>query len=120
MRDLTRGGLATVLNELSGMIRSGIAIDETSIPVDDPVRGLCEMLGFDPLYLANEGKMIIVAGAGETSKILDILRSDQLGTQAEIIGEVIHDKRNQVVLNTSVGGKRILDMPSGVQLPRIC
>ncbi|MCJ7448808.1 MAG: hydrogenase expression/formation protein HypE [Bacteroidales bacterium] len=120
MRDLTRGGLATVLNELSGMIRSGIAIDEASIPVDDPVRGLCEMLGFDPLYLANEGKMLIVAGAGEASKILDILRSDQLGKQAEIIGEIIHDKKNLVVLHTSVGGKRILDMPSGVQLPRIC
>jgi len=120
MRDLTRGGLATVLNELSGMISSGISIDETFIPIDDPVKGLCETLGFDPLYLANEGKMLLVTGAGEASKILDILRSDQLGKQAEIIGEIVHDKRNLVVLNTSVGGKRILDMPSGVQLPRIC
>jgi hydrogenase expression/formation protein HypE len=120
MRDLTRGGLATVLNELAGMIGSGIVINENSIPVDDPVRGLCEMLGFDPLYLANEGKVLIVTGAGEAIKVLDILRSDRLGKQAEIIGEIINDKRSMVVLNTTAGGKRILDMPSGVQLPRIC
>lgn len=120
MRDLTRGGLATVLNELAIMIQSGITINETSIPVDDPVKGLCEMLGFDPLYLANEGKVLIVAGAGEEKVVLDILRSDPLGKCSEIIGEVVQDKRNLVVLNTSVGGKRILDMLSGQQLPRIC
>ncbi|MEI8224662.1 MAG: hydrogenase expression/formation protein HypE [Bacteroidota bacterium] len=120
MRDLTRGGLATVLNELAGMIGSGISIDEASVPVDDPVKGLCEMLGFDPLYLANEGKVLIVAGAGEETKVLDILRSDPLGKCSEIIGEIIPDKKKLVVLNTSVGGKRILDMPSGIQLPRIC
>ena len=91
-----------------------------SVPVDDPVKGLCEMLGFDPLYLANEGKVLIVAGDGEEIKVLDILRSDPLGKQSEIIGEIIPDKRNLVILNTSVGGKRILDMPSGQQLPRIC
>jgi hydrogenase expression/formation protein HypE len=120
MRDLTRGGLATVLNELAGMIKSGIAINESSVPVDDPVMGLCEMLGFDPLYLANEGKVLIVTGAGEESRVLDILRSDPLGKRSEIIGEIIPDKRNLVILNTSVGGKRILDMLSGQQLPRIC
>ena len=120
MRDLTRGGLAAVLNELTGMIKSGIILDENSVPVDEPVRGVCEMLGFDPLYLANEGKLLIVAGSGQAIKVLDILRSDPLGKQAEIIGEITDDKRNLVVLNTSVGGKRILDMPSGIQLPRIC
>jgi hydrogenase expression/formation protein HypE len=120
MRDLTRGGLATVLNELTGMTGLGIAIDEDSVPVEDPVKGLCEMLGFDPFYLANEGKVLIVAGAGEEKRVLDILRSDPLGKYAEIIGEIIPDKRNIVVLNTSVGGKRILDMLSGQQLPRIC
>jgi len=120
MRDLTRGGLATVLNELAGMIGSGITIDEASVPVDDPVKGLCEMLGFDPLYLANEGKVLIVAGAGEETRVLDILRSDPLGKYSEIIGEIVPDKKKLVVLNTSVGGKRILDMPSGMQLPRIC
>jgi hydrogenase expression/formation protein HypE len=120
MRDLTRGGLATVLNELAGMIKSGIAVNEAAIPVDDPVKAICEMLGFDPLYLANEGKVLFVVGAGEESRVLDILRSDPLGKNSEIIGEIIADKRSQVVLNTSAGGKRFLDMLSGQQLPRIC
>ena len=79
------------------------------------------MLGFDPLYLANEGKVLIVVGAGEEyKKVLDILQSDPLGKYSEIIGEIVQDKRNLVVLNTSIGGKRILDMHSGLQLPRIC
>jgi hydrogenase expression/formation protein HypE len=120
MRDITRGGLATVLNELATMIGFGIAVDESSVPVDDPVKGLCEMLGFDPLNLANEGKVLIVVGAGEAAKVLDILRSDHLGRQSEIFGEIIPDKRNIVVLTTTAGGSRILDMPSGQQLPRIC
>jgi hydrogenase expression/formation protein HypE len=120
MRDLTRGGLAVVLNELAVMVNSGISVNEATIPVDDPVKGLCEVLGFDPLYLANEGKVLLVVGAGEENKILEILRSDPLGMQSEIIGEIIPDKNNFVVLTTSVGGKRILDMPSGEQLPRIC
>jgi hydrogenase expression/formation protein HypE len=120
MRDLTRGGLATVLNEFAGMIGNGITINEDSVPIDDPVKGLCEMLGFDPFYLANEGKVLIVAGAGEETKVLDILRSDPLGRNAQIIGEITPDKRNLVILNTSIGGKRILDMLSGQQLPRIC
>jgi hydrogenase expression/formation protein HypE len=120
MRDVTRGGLATVLNELSGMIKWGILINEKSVPVDDPVKGLCEMLGFDPLYLANEGKVLIVVSAGEEEKALEVLRSDPLGKYSETIGEIIPDKDGTVVLNTSIGGKRILDMPSGYQLPRIC
>jgi hydrogenase expression/formation protein HypE len=120
MRDLTRGGLATVLNELAGIIRSGISVNEDSIPVDEPVRGLCEILGFDPLYLANEGKVLFVAGAGEELKVLDILKSDPFGRNAEIIGEIIPDKKAKVILNTSAGGKRILDMLTGQQLPRIC
>jgi hydrogenase expression/formation protein HypE len=120
IRDLTRGGLATVLNELAGITGTGILIDEVSVPVDDPVKGLCEMLGFDPMYLANEGKILIVAGEGEAKKVLDILRSDPLGINSEIIGEIIPEKRPIVILNTSVGGKRILDMSSGQQFPRIC
>jgi hydrogenase expression/formation protein HypE len=120
MRDLTRGGLATILNELAAMIKSGIVINEASVPVDDPVKGLCEMMGFDPLYLANEGKVLMVVGSGEAEKVLDLLRSDPLGENSQIIGEIIHEKRNLVVLNTSIGGKRILDMPSGHQFPRIC
>jgi len=120
MRDLTRGGLAGVLNELTLMTGSGIVVDEASVPVDDPVKGVCEMLGFDPLYLANEGKVLVVTGAGTEKKVLDVMRSDPLGRNSEIIGEIVQDKRKLVVLNTSAGGKRILDMPSGVQLPRIC
>ena len=120
MRDVTRGGLATVLNELAGMIKYGIIINEASIPVDDQVRGLCEMLGFDPLFLANEGKVLMVVRAGEENKVIEILRSDPLGRYSEVIGEVITDKKKLVVLNTSVGGKRIIDIPAGIQLPRIC
>jgi len=120
MRDLTRGGLATVLNELAAMIGGGIVIEEASVPVDEPVKGLCEILGFDPFYLANEGKVIIVVGAGEEKRVLDVMRSDPLGKYSEIIGEIIPDKKKLVVLNTSVGGQRILDMPSGLQFPRIC
>ena len=120
MRDLTRGGLAAVLNELASMIGTGISINEASVPVEDPVKGLCEMLGFDPLYLANEGKFLIVTGNGEEDRVLEILRSDPLGEKAEIIGEILPDKNNRVVLNTITGGKRILDNLSGIQLPRIC
>jgi hydrogenase expression/formation protein HypE len=120
MRDLTRGGLGTVLNELAEMIGAGISINEEAVPVDDPVKGLCEMLGFDPLFLANEGKILIVAGAGDESKILEILRSDPLGKDSNIIGEIMEDRRSRVILNTMAGGKRILEMPSGIQLPRIC
>lgn len=120
MRDLTRGGLATVLNELAAMIGLGIIIDEDSVPLDDPVKGLCEVLGFDPFYLANEGKILIVVGTCEETRVLDILRSDPLGKNSEIIGEIIPDKRNLVILNTSIGGKRTLDMLTGQQLPRIC
>ena len=120
MRDLTRGGLATVLNELAEMIGAGIVIEEVSVPVDEQVKGLCETLGFDPFYLANEGKVLSVVGAGEETRVLDSMRSDPLGKYSEIIGEIIPDKKKIVVLNTSVGGQRILDMHSGVQLPRIC
>ena len=120
MRDLTRGGLATVLNELAAMIGTGISINEGSVPIDDPVKGLCEMLGFDPLYLANEGKILIVARAGDESKVLDILKSDPLGKDSHIIGEIMDDRRSRVILNTVSGGKRILEMPSGIQRPRIC
>lgn len=120
MRDLTRGGLAAVLNELTGMTGKGMFINESLIPVDEPVRGACEMLGFDPLYLANEGKVLIVTGAGSGTEVLEIMRSDPAGRHSEIIGEVVSDERHQVIMKTITGGKRIVDMPSGLQLPRIC
>jgi hydrogenase expression/formation protein HypE len=120
MRDITRGGLSTVLNELSQMVRMGISIDESTIPVEEPVKGICEILGFDPLYLANEGKVLFVAGEKGYRKIHKVLRSHPLGKRSAVIGEIVKDNRNLVILNTIAGGKRILDMLSGIQLPRIC
>jgi len=120
MRDLTRGGLATVLNELADMIFSGIIINESSVPVEEPVKGLCEILGFDPLCLANEGKVLFVVGNEGHQKVLDVLRSHPLGKYSEVIGEIVDNGRNMVILNTAIGGRRIIDMPSGMQLPRIC
>jgi hydrogenase expression/formation protein HypE len=120
MRDLTRGGLAGVLNELADMTGKGITINEQAVPVDEPVRGVCEMLGFDPFYLANEGKILIVVKSGSERETLEILRSDPLGKDSAIIGEITPETRKKVILRTSAGGSRILDMPSGVQLPRIC
>jgi hydrogenase expression/formation protein HypE len=120
MRDLTRGGLASVLNEVAEMSKSGMIVNEALVPVDEPVRGLCEILGFDPLYLANEGKFLLIADPSEQEKILDILRSDALGERSAVIGTVSHVNNNLVILNTSAGGRRILDMPSGMLLPRIC
>lgn len=120
MRDLTRGGLATVLNELSGITGFGISLDEDCIPVDDPVRGFCETLGFDPLFMANEGKILIVVDSGQENIALEIMRSDLYGTNSAVIGEIIPDDKHLVILKTSIGGKRILDIPSGQQLPRIC
>jgi hydrogenase expression/formation protein HypE len=120
MRDLTRGGLAGVLNELAGMTGKGITIHESAIPVDEPVRGVCEMLGFDPLTLANEGKLLIAASAKAEKEIIRGLRSDLLGIDAVVIGEITDTDKNMVILKTAAGGSRILDMPSGVLLPRIC
>ncbi len=119
MRDLTRGGLAAVLNELAEMIPYGIIIDEQKIPVEEQVRGLCETLGFDPLFLANEGKFIVIADPNEENKIIEILKSDPLGAGASSIGEIVREN-HKVILNTCVGGKRIIDMPSGMMIPRIC
>ncbi|MFH0842894.1 MAG: hydrogenase expression/formation protein HypE [Bacteroidota bacterium] len=120
MRDLTRGGLAGVLNELAGMTGKGIIINESAVPVDEPVRGVCEMLGFDPLSLANEGKLLIVVSARAEKEILLALRSDPLGKDSAVIGKITDMYKNMVILKTVAGGSRILDMPSGVQLPRIC
>ena len=120
MRDLTRGGLAVVVNELVAMTGMEILLEESSIPVDTPVRGLCEILGFDPLYLANEGKVLFVVNRDESDKALEILRKEPEGKQACVIGEIASGNGNRAILRTEPGGRRILDMPSGLQLPRIC
>ena len=120
MRDLTRGGLAAVLNELAGMTWCGITIDEASVPVEEAVRGLCEILGFDPLTLASEGRVLIVAAADEAQEILERMHSDPAGRDASIIGEITAEREGRVIVNSSTGGRRFLDMPSGLLLPRIC
>ncbi len=120
MRDLTRGGLVTVLCELAGMCGNGILINESCIPVDEAVKGICEILGFDPLSLANEGKVLIVVKKDECEKVLKIMRKDPAGFSASEIGEIIADKENKVILKTQIGGERLLIMPTGIQLPRIC
>ena len=120
MRDPTRGGVATVLNELADKIQLGIEIDESALPVNKAVKAMCEVLGFDPLHVANEGKVILVVGAADGDKILEILRNNPLGSQSAIIGRVVEDHPGKVVLKNETGGRRIVDSLSGDQLPRIC
>lgn len=120
MRDLTRGGLAAVVNELTEITGLCISLNEEEVPVEEPVRGLCEILGFDPLSLANEGRIIIVSAKEDYLRILEILHSDPLGHNAAAIGEITNSGRKMVILNTVSGGRRVLEMPSGILLPRIC
>lgn len=120
MRDATRGGLATVLNEMVIDQEVGILIDETPVPVRENVRGICEMLGFDPLYVANEGKVVLAVSPKDEMKTLEILQKHDYGKGAATIGEVTASNKGMVVLNTRVGGQRIIDMLTGDQLPRIC
>ncbi|MFH1189275.1 MAG: hydrogenase expression/formation protein HypE [Candidatus Omnitrophota bacterium] len=120
MRDPTRGGLATTLNEIALAAGSGITIEETSVPVKKAVRQACELLGLDPLYLACEGRVVIIAAKEDESRILRALVSDEAGRGAKIIGRVTGDHSARVYLKTVTAGKRILDMLSGEQLPRIC
>ncbi|MBI5492066.1 MAG: hydrogenase expression/formation protein HypE [Deltaproteobacteria bacterium] len=120
MRDPTRGGLATVLNEFASSSGACMEIIEDLIPVREEVRGACEILGFDPLYLANEGKLIAVVNEASAEKTLSAMRGNPLGRDAAIIGKVTEGPKGKVLLETSIGNKRILDMLSGEQLPRIC
>lgn len=120
MRDPTRGGLATTLNELAASSGCGMIIKEEDIPVKEAVKGACEILGFDPLYLANEGKLIAIASKDSADTVLEVMRKHPLGKDASIIGTVIDEPQGKVLLETSIGNRRILDMLSGEQLPRIC
>ena len=119
-RDPTRGGVASALNEIADAAHVGIVIDETTIPVTEEVRGACEILGLDPLYIANEGKLIAFVPGGESSKILAAMRSHPDGKDAVVIGNVVPTHPGTVVMRTSIGGNRVVDMISGEQLPRIC
>ena len=120
MRDPTRGGLATTLCELAGETGLGILIHEEMIPVRPAVKGFCDMLGFDPLYVANEGKMVIVTTPDKGPLLLNRLKSHPLGKEASMIGEIGSDHKGMVRMVTQIGGTRIINMLSGDQLPRIC
>ena len=120
LRDPTRGGVASALNEIAGQARVGIRLQETAIPVPEQVRGACEILGFDPLYVANEGKCLSIVGPEVAEAVLAAMRAHPLGQEAAIIGQVVADGPGRVHLHSRIGGWRIVDMLSGEQLPRIC
>lgn len=120
MRDATRGGIAAVVNELAEASGVGVRLDELSLPMRPQVMGFCEILGLDPLYLANEGKILAVVPRAEAGAALAALRAHPLGGDAAIIGEVTSERPGRVVMRTRFGGERIVDMLVGDQLPRIC
>lgn len=120
MRDLTRGGLASVLNELATAAKVGMTVDESAIPVSEPVRGACELLGLDPLYVANEGRFVSMVPASQAEATLAVMRRHGVASQAAQIGVVTEHNTPPVVLRTVLGTQRILDLLSGEQLPRIC
>ena len=120
MRDATRGGLATVLNEIAAASEVGIEIDEIRTPIREEVKGFCEILGLDPLYLANEGKIVAVVPEEEVETALAAMRAHPLGQRASIIGRIHDGEAGRVTMQTVFGGKRIVDMLVGEQLPRIC
>ena len=120
LRDPTRGGVGTALNEIAEKSEIGIEIDEDQIPLKDEVAAACELLGFDPLYLANEGKLLAFVAADCVDAVLKAIQSDPCGKDAAVIGQVIDDHPGKVFLKTRIGGRRIVDMLAGEQLPRIC
>ncbi|HBA26253.1 MAG TPA: hydrogenase expression/formation protein HypE [Nitrospinae bacterium] len=120
MRDPTRGGLAATLNEFTNGMEWGILLDETEIPIRDEVRSVSDILGFDPLYIANEGKVVVIVSSKDKDKVLNIMKNHPHGKEAKSIGEIVSSPKDIVALKTVVGGTRIVDMPSGEQLPRIC
>jgi hydrogenase expression/formation protein HypE len=120
LRDPTRGGLGTTLNEIAGQSQVGIRLAEAWIPIKPDVAALCELLGFDPLYIANEGKLVAFVSPDHADAVLAVLRAEALGKDACIIGEVVEAPVGRVILQTRIGGTRIVDMLTGEQLPRIC
>lgn len=120
LRDLTRGGLASVLNELAAAARVSMTVDEAAILVSEPVRGACELLGLDPLYVANEGRFVAMVPAQQAEAALAVMRRHEVGRQAAHIGVVTDRDSPMVALRTVVGTHRVLDLLSGEQLPRIC
>jgi hydrogenase expression/formation protein HypE len=120
MRDPTRGGLSSALNELAVASNVGVELDESTIPLKAEVRGACEMLGLDPLYVANEGKLIAAVAPEDAQRVLEAMRAHPLGRNAAIVGRVVEEHRGMVILKSLVGGARVVTMLAGEQLPRIC
>lgn len=120
LRDATRGGVAAVLNELAEQSQVGFALDEQAIPVRPAVQAACEMLGMDPLYVANEGKLVAVVPRAHTDEVLAAMRAHPLGQDAAIIGEAVDEHPGMVIARTLIGARRVVDMPLGEILPRIC
>ena len=120
LRDATRGGLAAVLNELAEASATGIEFDETRVPVRPAVTAACEMLGLDPLFIANEGKLVAFIPQKDAESTLAVMRGHPYGRDAQIIGKVVEQHPRMVVARTSIGGSRVVDLPAGELLPRIC
>ncbi len=120
LRDPTRGGLATTLNEIARQSKVGIRIEEERIPIREPVRAACEMLGYDPLYVANEGKLVAFVPPEAAETVLQAMRKNPYGREAVVIGEVIEGPPGKVLLKTRIGGTRIVSLLTGELLPRIC
>ena len=120
LRDPTRGGVSSALNEIAKKAQVGISIVEEKIPISDEVKGACEILGLDPLYVANEGKLLAFVSPEDTDAVLAAMRNHPLGIDATGIGEVVSDHPGYVIMRTRIGGSRVVDMLSGEQLPRIC
>lgn len=120
LRDPTRGGLSTSLNEIALSSKVDVEINEGDIPIQEEVRAACEILGYDPLYLANEGKLVAFVPSEIAPNILKKMRKNRYGKESKIIGRVVKESEGKVYLNTTIGGKRIIDMLTGEQLPRIC
>jgi hydrogenase expression/formation protein HypE len=120
MRDPTRGGLVSTLNEFASSSDVGIRIEEKDIPVHEGVQAACELLGFDPLYVANEGKLVAVVAAKGAEKLVKAMHRSKYGKEAAIIGEVTREHPGKVVMKTKLGPSRIVDMLTGELLPRIC
>jgi hydrogenase expression/formation protein HypE len=120
LRDPTRGGVATTLNEIASTSRVGMVIDERQIPVRETVKGACEILGLDPLYVANEGKLLAIVAQDAAVGVLQRMHEHPLGRDAQVIGQVVSEHPGMVLMKTGIGGKRVVDMLFGEQLPRIC
>jgi hydrogenase expression/formation protein HypE len=120
MRDPTRGGVSSALNELADASRVGVELTEAALPVRREVKSACEMLGLDPLYVANEGKLIAVAPPGDADRLLEVMRGHAMGQNAAVIGTVVEDHPGMVTMHSLLGGERVVTMLAGEQLPRIC